>query len=57
MLDQASSAAFSARLDAVAKETEALLDTLLSATPLPGEIARPHVGVIERRADVFVCTP
>jgi len=42
MLDQASSAAFSARLDAVAKETEALLDTLLSATPLPGEIARPQ---------------
>jgi farnesyl diphosphate synthase len=41
MLDQARSSSFSARLDAVAKETEALLDRLLSATPEPGEIARP----------------
>ncbi|HEX2656336.1 MAG TPA: farnesyl diphosphate synthase [Xanthobacteraceae bacterium] len=33
---------FTARLDAVADETEALLDSLLAASPLPGEIARPE---------------
>ena len=32
---------FAARLDAVAAETEALLDRLLAAAPAPGEIARP----------------
>src|SRR6201997_1415590 len=32
---------FLARLDAVAAETEALLDRLLAAAPAPGEMARP----------------
>src|SRR5215470_16043449 len=32
---------FLARLDAVAAETEALLDRLLAAAPAPGELARP----------------
>jgi hypothetical protein len=32
---------FLARLDAVAAETEALLDRLLTAAPAPGELARP----------------
>ena len=32
---------FLARLDAVAAETEAVLDRLLSATLVPGELARP----------------
>jgi len=32
---------FLARLDAVAADTEALLDRLLAATPAPGEIGRP----------------
>jgi farnesyl diphosphate synthase len=41
MLDQASSTSFAARLDAVAKEIETLLDGLLSAAPIEGEIARP----------------
>jgi farnesyl diphosphate synthase len=42
MLDQALSTAFATRLDAVAKETEALLDGLLGPAPVPGEIARPQ---------------
>ncbi|HWM45561.1 MAG TPA: farnesyl diphosphate synthase [Xanthobacteraceae bacterium] len=41
MLDPALSTSFTARLDAVAKETEALLDGLLAAGPESGEIARP----------------
>ena len=41
MLDPALSTSFTARLDAVAKETEALLDGLLAAAPESGEIARP----------------
>ena len=32
---------FLARLDAVAAETEALLDRLLAATPAAGELSRP----------------
>ena len=32
---------FLARLDAVAAETEALLDRLLAAAPAQGEMARP----------------
>ena len=32
---------FLARLDAVAADTEALLDRLLAATPAEGEISRP----------------
>jgi farnesyl diphosphate synthase len=34
--------AFLARLDAVAAETEALLDRLLAASPMPGERSRPE---------------
>lgn len=33
---------FMKRLDATAADTEALLTRLLSDTPLPGEIVRPH---------------
>jgi farnesyl diphosphate synthase len=33
---------FAVRLDAVAAETEALLDQLLSANPVAHEIARPQ---------------
>jgi farnesyl diphosphate synthase len=37
-----SDASFANRLNAAATETEQLLDRLLSATPVDGEIARPH---------------
>ncbi len=42
MLDASSGASFSARLDAVAHETEDLLDRLLAAPPEPDEISRPR---------------
>ena len=42
MLDPSSGASFSARLDAVAHETEDLLDHLLAASPEPDEISRPR---------------
>ncbi|MBV9556300.1 MAG: polyprenyl synthetase family protein, partial [Pseudolabrys sp.] len=39
--DPPSSRDFSARLDAVAADTDALLDSLLDGKPAPGEITRP----------------
>jgi farnesyl diphosphate synthase len=42
MLDKAVITSFGTQLDAVAKETEALLDGLLSPAPVAGEIARPQ---------------
>jgi farnesyl diphosphate synthase len=42
MLDPASSASFASRLDAVANETEGLLDRLLAAAAEDGEISRPR---------------
>ena len=42
MLDSSSGASFSARLDAVAHETEDLLDRLLAASTEADEISRPR---------------
>jgi farnesyl diphosphate synthase len=42
MLDPSSGASFSARLDAVAQETEELLDRLLATSPEADEISRPR---------------
>src|SRR5690242_2377832 len=42
MLDSTSGASFSARLDAVAQETEELLDRLLAPSAQPDEISRPR---------------
>src|ERR671923_1327703 len=42
MLDPGAGASFSARLDAVAHETEDLLDRLLAASAEPDEISRPR---------------
>jgi farnesyl diphosphate synthase len=42
MLDSSSGASFSARLDAVAQETEELLDRLLAASTEADEISRPR---------------
>ena len=42
MLDSSSGVSFSARLDAVALETEALLDRLLATSTEADEISRPH---------------
>ena len=40
--EPASDASFAARLNAAANDTEQLLDRLLAAAPVEGEIARPH---------------
>jgi farnesyl diphosphate synthase len=42
MLNRPTDASFAARLDAAAAETERLLDRLLAAGPINGEIARPR---------------
>jgi farnesyl diphosphate synthase len=42
MTEAAPDASFAARLNAAAADTEHLLDRLLAAAPIEGEIARPH---------------
>ena len=52
-MNRTRTASFSARLDAAAQDVAALLETLLSPVPLPGETARPEHLVAAMRHGVL----